>query len=94
MHPNKAIYIKLRALLRTSNVALASLLGVDEYVTRSWGNPSNRLRPHDEQLNRCVVEFFKPLAELQRSVGLPAITKAADLEELASRLVQKLRAQA
>lgn len=93
MHSNKNIYIKLRKLLATTNVRLAALIGEDELTTKSWGNPSNRRRPQDEQLKQCVVEFYRPLAELQRSVGLKPTTMAADLELLAEKLVKKLREQ-
>lgn len=91
MHPNKTTYIKLRTLLATTNVRLAALIGEDEITTKSWGNLSNRRRPQDEQLKQCVVEFYRPLAELQRSVGLKQTTMAADLELLAEKLVKKLR---
>ncbi len=91
MHPNKQIYIKLRTLLATTNVRLAALIGEDELTTKSWGNPSNRRRPQDEQLKQCVVEFYRPLAELQRSVGLNPTTRTADLELLAENLVKKLK---
>lgn len=91
MHLNKTTYIKLRTLLATTNVRLAALIGEDEITTKSWGNLSNRRRPQDEQLKQCVVEFYRPLAELQRSVGLKQTTMAADLELLAEKLVKKLR---
>lgn len=91
MHPNKHIYVKLRTLLATTNVRLAALIGEDELTTKSWGNPSNRRRPQDAQLTQCVVEFYRPLAELQRSVGLKPTTMASDLELLAEKLVKKLR---
>lgn len=91
MHPNKQIYIKLRAMLVTTNVRLAALIGEDELTTKSWGNPSNRRRPQNEQLTQCIVEFFRPLAELQRSVGLQPTTLTDDLELLAEKLVKKLK---
>lgn len=91
MHPNKHTYIKLRTLLATTNVRLAALIGEDELTTKSWGNTSNRRRPQDEQLKQCVVEFYRPLAELQRSVGLKPTMMTADLELLAEKLVKKLR---
>lgn len=91
MHPNKQIYIKLRTMLATTNVRLAALIGENEITTKSWGNPSNRRRPLDEQLTQCVVEFYRPLAELQRSVGLQPTTLPADLELMAEKLVKKLR---
>lgn len=91
MDPNKQIYIKLRTMLATTNVRLAALLGEGELTTKSWGNPSNRRRPQNEQLTKCIVEFYRPLAELQRSVGLQPTTLPADLELLAEKLVKKLR---